>query len=119
MALLNFPLTSLEQRLAEGGHWSRREWAEARLAQRFDTRVPAEVNAATTRAYADAASYVAGYNIYTHHLLTADGRRLFPAGQRLLSHWNLRDEIKARYADPEGLPRQRMIAKVMDAIVQH
>lgn len=35
VALLNFPLTTLEQRLAEGENWSRREWAEARLAQRF------------------------------------------------------------------------------------
>jgi hypothetical protein len=118
VALLNFPLTTLEQRLKEGGSWSRRQWAEARLAQRFDTRVPAEVNAATARAYAEAGSYIAGYNIYTHHVLTADGRRLFPAGQRLLSHWNLRDEIKARYADPDGAPKQRLIAKVMDAIVQ-
>jgi hypothetical protein len=118
VALLNFPLTTLQQRLAEGGGWTRREWAEARLAQRFDTRVPAEVNAATAQAYAEAGSYIAAYNIYTHHVLTADGQRLFPAGQRLLSHWNLRDEIKARYADPDGAPKQRLIAKVMDAIVQ-
>ena len=118
VALLNFPLTTLDQRIKEGGRWSRRQWAEARLAQRFDTRVPAEVNAAVTQAYADAGAYIASYNIYTHHVLTADGKRLFPAGQRLLSHWNLRDEIKARYADPDGAPKQRLIAKVMDAIVQ-
>ena len=59
---------------------------------------------------ASAATYVSGYNIYMHHLLTPDGRRLFPAGLRLLSHWNLRDDLKARYADPEGLAMQRMIA---------
>ena len=51
-------------------------------------------------------------------MLAADGRRLFPAGQRLLSHWNLRDEIKARYADPDGLPRQRLLVRVMEAIVR-
>jgi hypothetical protein len=118
VALLNFPLTTLDQRLKEGGSWSRRQWAEARLAQRFDTRVPAEVNAGVAQAYAEAGAYIAGYNIYTHHVLTADGRRLFPAGQRLLSHWNLRDEIKARYADPDGAPKQRLIAQVMDAIVR-
>src|SRR4030095_3895177 len=33
--LLNFPLTTLEQKLAEGERWSRRQWAEARLTQRF------------------------------------------------------------------------------------
>jgi hypothetical protein len=118
VVLLNFPLTTLEQRLAEGPGWSRRRWAEARLAQRFSTRVPAAVNARLAQAYSEASAYVSRYNVYTHHLLTADGRRLFPAGQRLLSHWNLRDEIKARYGDPEGLPRQRLLARVMEAIVR-
>jgi len=118
VALLNFPLTTLEERLAQGGKWSRREWAEARLAGRFSARVPAEVNANLTRAFAEAGSYIAAYNVYMHHVLTADGRRLFPPGLRLLSHWNLRDEIKARYADPEGLPSQRLIAAVMDHIVR-
>jgi hypothetical protein len=118
VVLLNFPLTTLEQRLAEGGSWSRRRWAEARLAQRFSTRVPAAVNARLTQAYSEASTYVSAYNIYTHHLLTADGKRLFPAGQRLLSHWNLRDEIKARYADAQGLAKQRLLARVMEAIVR-
>jgi hypothetical protein len=37
---------------------------------------------------------------------------------RLLSHWNLRDEIKADYTDKEnGLARQRMIQQVMERIV--
>src|SRR6202030_4249905 len=39
--LLNFPLTTLDQRLKEGPTWSRRQWAEARLAQRFDKRITA------------------------------------------------------------------------------
>ena len=38
--LLNFPLTTLSQRLSEGTSWSRRQWAEARLAQRFSRRIP-------------------------------------------------------------------------------
>ena len=118
VALLNFPLTTLEERLARGGTWSRREWAEARLADRFATRVPANVNANLTRAAAEAGSYIAAYNIYMHHVLSAQGERLFPPGLRLLSHWNLRDEIRSRYADPEGLPRQRLIASVMEHIVR-
>ena len=37
---------------------------------------------------------------------------------RLLSHWNLRDEIKADYADAKtGLAKQRAIAQVMERIV--
>ena len=95
--LLNFPLTTLDQRLQEGETWNRRQWAEARLAERFSKRVPADVNLAIAQAGAEAESYISQYNIYMGHLLTNDGQRLFPPDMRLLSHWNLRDEIKADY----------------------
>ncbi len=115
--LLNFPLTTLEQRLREGESWSRRQWAEARLAARFSKRIPAEVSLAIGKATAEAEQYIAEYNIWMHHLVDAQGNRLFPPKLRLLSHWNLRDEIKANYADPKaGLPRQRLIQKVMERI---
>jgi hypothetical protein len=118
VALLNFPLTTLEQRMAEGMGWTRRQWAEARLAQQFQSRVPAEVNAKLAKAYSEADAYISDYNIYMHHLLAADGTRPFPPGLRLITHWNLRDDLKARYAEPDGLPKQRMIAKVMERIVR-
>ncbi|MDZ7292017.1 MAG: hypothetical protein ONB42_18970 [candidate division KSB1 bacterium] len=118
VVLLNFPLTTLEQRLTEGESWTRRQWAEVRLAQLFDKRIPAEVKQAVAEAGAAAEQYIAEYNIWMHHLLDDKGQRLFPAGMRLLSHWNLRDEIKAQYSNGrDGLPRQRMIQKVMEAIV--
>jgi hypothetical protein len=116
--LLNFPLTTLEERLREGEGWSRRQWAEARLTQLFSKRVPAEVRLAQARAISDAGQYIAQYNIWMHHLLAGDGRRLFPPKMRLLSHWNLRDEIRASYADAEnGLAKQRLIQRVMERIV--
>jgi hypothetical protein len=118
VVLLNFPLTTLEQRLTEGEMWSRRQWAETRLAQRFSKRIPAEVNLAIAQATAEAERYIAEYNIWMHHLLDAKGNRLFPPKLRLLSHWNLRDEIKADYSDPKtGLAKQRMIQQVMERIV--
>jgi hypothetical protein len=118
VVLLNFPLTTLEQRLAEGEKWSRRQWAETRLAEYFSKRVPAEVNLAIAKASAESGQYISEYNIWMHHLLDPQGRRLFPAQMRLLSHWNLRDEIKADYADKQnGLAKQRMIQKVMECIV--
>ena len=116
IALLNFPLTSLDQRL-KGENWSRRQWAEARLAQIFSRRVPAEVTAEITKASADASLYISEYNIWMHHLLDSKGSRLFPPKLRLLSHWNLRDELKSNYADQQGLEKQRMIQKVMERIV--
>ncbi|HWW60767.1 MAG TPA: hypothetical protein VN181_05305, partial [Thermoanaerobaculia bacterium] len=121
VVLLNFPLTTLEQRVTEGEKWSRRQWAEAYLALRFSKRIPSDVNLAVSKASADASQYVATYNIWMHHLLDDKGNRLFPSGMRLLEHWNLRDEIKANYSlDPKvGLPKQRMVQRVMERIVDH
>jgi hypothetical protein len=133
VALLNFPLTTLEERLTQGKSWSRRQWAEARLAQRFSKRVPAEVNAAIAQASADGDRYVSEYNIWMHHVVGEPsasssqisaktnaakfGVRLFPPKMRLLSHWNLRDQIKADYDVKDGLPRQRTMQQVMERIV--
>ncbi|HYI12995.1 MAG TPA: hypothetical protein VEK57_28370 [Thermoanaerobaculia bacterium] len=119
ITLLNFPMTTLEQRLTDGEKWSRREWAEAALGMTFSKRIPSEVNLEVGKASAEASQYVATYNVWMHHLLDEKGTRLFPAKMRLLEHWNLRDEIKANYSiDPKtGLPKQRMIQKVMERIV--
>jgi hypothetical protein len=116
--LLNFPLTTLDERLQQGARWSRLQWAEARLAQRFSKRIPAEVSLAIAQAAAEADQYVAAYNIWMGHLVDENGRRLFPEKMRLLSHWNLRDEIKSDYADrANGPAKQRMIQQAMERIV--
>ena len=115
--LLNFPLTSLDEKLRDGPGWTPRQWAETRLADRYRRRVPAAVQQEVAAAYSAADSYIASYNVWMHHLLDEQGGRPFPAGLRLITHWNLRDELKAQYSDPAGLPRQRMIAEVMERIV--
>jgi hypothetical protein len=118
VVLLNFPLTTLEERLKDGASWSRTQWAEARLAARFARRVPASVKLDIARANAEVDRYIAEYNVWMHHVMDGKGNRLFPAGMRLLSHWNLRDEIKANYDDrASGLARQRLIQSVMERIV--
>ena len=118
VVLLNFPLTTLDQRLTEGPNWSRRQWAEARLTQLFSKRIPADVNLEIANAGAESAKYIAEYNIWMHHVVNDKGERLFPAKMRLLSHWNLRDEIKSDYADTtNGLAKQRAIQQVMERIV--
>ncbi|MFO7325857.1 MAG: hypothetical protein DIU62_009090 [Pseudomonadota bacterium] len=118
VALLNFPLTSLEERAAQGAGWTRRQWAETNLAEIFRERVPASAARAVSEASAAAERYIAGYNLWMHHVTDARGRRLFPAGKRLLSHWNLRDEIRASYAaGRDGLARQRVIQRAMERIV--
>ena len=116
--LLNFPVTTLADRLRDGESWSRRQWAEARLADRFSKRIPAEVNQAISQAAAESAQYIAEYNVWMHHVTDAKGARLFPAKMRLLSHWNLRDQLKSDYGDPKaGLAKQRQMAQVMQRIV--
>ena len=117
VVLLNFPLTTLDEKLRDGPGWTPEQWAEVRMADRYARRVPADVSQQIATALADADSYISGYNVWMHHLLDADGRRLFPAGKRLITHWNLRDELKAQYAEKDGLARQRMIAQVMERIV--
>jgi hypothetical protein len=117
VVLLNFPLTTLEERARQGATWTRRQWAEARLAGRFSMRIPADVQQASSREVAAANLYIAEYNVWMHHLVDERGERLFPKGLRLISHWNLRDELKADYADPRGHEKQRTIVQVMERIV--
>lgn len=118
VALLNFPQTTLAQRITEGPSWSRDQWAEARLTGRFARRVPGTVQQKITTAQSAGERYINAYNIWMHHLLDESGQRPFPKGLRLISHWNLRDEIRADYAGPQGLQKQRLIAKVMERIVE-
>lgn len=116
--LLNFPKYSLEDLLRLGPAWTAHQWMQARLAGWFDSRIPPEVWQEESQAITTAGDYISNYNIYMHHLLTPDGKRPFPKGLRLLSHWNLRDELKALYAEKDGLARQKMIYALMGKIIR-
>ena len=116
---LNFPYYTLAEKEEKGSTWTREEWAMARLGDQFISRVPAELSQAVTTATGNAEMYIAEYNIYMGKLRTEDGRQLFPDDMVLLSHWNLRDELKADYADKEtGAEKQDMIYKVMERIIR-
>ena len=118
ITIMNFPHYSLEEKNAMGRSWSRLQWAMARMGDVFTTRVPAAVNAQLAQANADAENYIADYNIYMGNLRTEDGRQLWRDDKVLLSHWNLRDELKALYADKQGgQEKQEMIYCVMQRVV--
>ncbi len=117
VALLNFPVETRDKKVREGARWSRKTWSEIRLAESFADRIPADVKQRRTTAYVKAEEYVYGYNIYMHNVFSQEGKRLFPKGLRLISHWDLRDEIKARYADPKGLEHQAILYTIMERIV--
>jgi hypothetical protein len=115
---LNFPYYSLKEKEKFDATLSRREWAMVRLGDLFVSRVPAELEQAASKATADADIYIAEYNIEMGKLLTDSGKQLFPEKMVLLSHWNLRDEIKAGYGNREnGKEKQEMIYKVMERII--
>ncbi len=118
VALLNFPQPTLKEKLEKGKGYSRRQWAEARLTGRFVRRVPGDVQQQIAEAGAAADLYISQYNVWVHHVLSQKGERLFPKGKRLISHWNLRDELKSSYAEgAAGLEKQRTLIKVMERIV--
>ncbi|MDZ7725260.1 MAG: hypothetical protein U5R06_21200 [candidate division KSB1 bacterium] len=100
-----------------GRHWSRREWAKARLADEFLMRIPSHVAQERSRVYVQVDNYIANYNIHMHHLLDENNKRLFPDGLSLITHWGLRDELKGQYKNPDGFKRQKMIQKVMQRII--
>ena len=117
ITIMNFPHYTLEEKNTLGKNWTRQEWAYARMGDIFTTRIPAEVNTKMAQANANAENYIADYNIYMGNLRTEDERQLWPQETVLLSHWNLRDELKAQYGKEDGQEKQEMIYQVMQRIV--
>ena len=118
LTTLNFPHYSLAEKDSLGREWSREQWAYARMGDMFTERVGAKVNQNRALAESKAENYIASYNIMMGSLLTEDSRRLFPEDMCLLSHWNLRDELKACYAlGEQGVEKQEMIFTVMQRII--
>jgi hypothetical protein len=115
---LNFPYYPTEEKNELGAGWTPLEWGYSRLGDVFSSRVPSELNLQAGKVSAEGDAYIADYNIYMGYLLNKDGQKLFPQDMVLLSHWNLRDEIKANYANKEvGLEKQGIIYQVMQRIV--
>lgn len=115
---LNFPFYTLEEKNANAKTWTRLEWAYARLGDVFNSRIPANIkqNASTVSTESD--MYISDYNIYAGMLVNDNEEKLFPEDMILLSHWNLRDEIKANYnKGDDGLAKQDMIYTVMQRII--
>ncbi len=118
ITILNFPNFTLEEKNRLGNKWTRQEWAYARLGDMFTSRIPARLVKESGQANADAENYIASYNIMMGHLLDENGQRLFPDDMVLLSHWNLRDEIKSNYNNrTDANKKQEMIYRVLEHII--
>ena len=124
ICVLNFPSFTLEEKNTLGQGWTRQEWAYARMGEVFNTRIPGSVYAHSAQAMSEAENYIAGYNIMMHCLRNEQGEQLWQEPMALLSHWNLRDELKSNYAvgdeamRREGKEKQEMIYQVMLRIIR-
>lgn len=119
ICVLNFPHYTLEEKNTLGKEWTRQEWAYARLGDVFNSRMPGNVVANYSQALSEAENYIAGYNIMMHCLRNEQGEQLWTEPMALLSHWNLRDELKSNYADvPNAREKQEMIYQVMLRIIR-
>ncbi|MCC8145760.1 MAG: hypothetical protein LIO93_04825 [Bacteroidales bacterium] len=113
---LNYPKTTLNEKEELGQN--RLHLAYARLGDFFTSRVPAEIMQNYSEIGNKVELYANNYNIYAGHLLNQKGEKIFPEDMILLSHWNLRDEIKANYNKGDlGLDKQNTIYKVMQRII--
>jgi len=116
---LNFPFYSLEEKNGLGKNWTDKDWAYARLGDVFVYRIPAVLQQKASEVTTSADIYISEYNIYMGKLIDNEGKQLFPEDMVLLSHWNLRDELKSNYANPEnGLEKQKIIYEVMKRIIK-
>lgn len=115
--ILNFPFYTLKEKNEHAPNWTRKQWAYARMGDIFTSRVPADILQNIAEVLAAADNYIANYNIYVGYLVDDQGKTYFDKDKKLITHWNLRDELKAQYANPDGLIRQKMIYEVMNRIV--
>lgn len=118
ITVLNFPNYTLEEKKTSGISWTRLEWAYARLGDVFTSRVPSSVKQGIETAFTQADTYISSYNIFMNNVIDEKFESLFPPGMKLITHWNLRDELKSRYADKtNGFKAQKQIFAVMKRII--
>ncbi len=116
--IINFPAYSLAEKQQLAQQWSRLQWGYARLGDLFTSRIPAEVQQQLSNANTASEAYISEYNIIASCLRNEANEQLFTSSRKLISHWDLRDEIKARYAgNMRDFERQEMIYAAMKRIV--
>ena len=117
VTILNFPFYSLKEKMELGPKWSRKQWAFARLGDMYTSRVPAQVLQKFSEATTSADMYISDYNIYMGNIVGDNHQSLFPSDMKLISHWGLRDELKANYQGADGLTKQKTIYQIMLRII--
>ncbi|NPD47703.1 hypothetical protein [Lentimicrobium sp. S6] len=114
---LNFPELSLDEKNDLGKDWDSLDWAYARIGDVFTSRIPASLLQARSNAATTSDAYISEYNIFMGHVIGKDGKKHFPEDMKLITHWNLRDELKSNYSTENGQYKQEMIYLVMKRII--
>lgn len=118
ICVLNFPAYTLDEKNTLGQQWTRLEWAYARMGEVFNIRIPGSVYAHSSQAMTQAENYISTYNVMMHRIRNEQGQALWNEPMALLSHWNLRDELKSNYANvPNAREKQEMIFQIMLRII--
>lgn len=115
--LLNYKFYTLAEKTTLGYNWSREQWAYARLGDLSTSRIPGKLLMNESDVNTRADSYISDYNIYMGSLVNNQGEKLFPSDMKLITHWGIRDELKANYNTDKGLEKQQMIYNVMKHII--
>jgi hypothetical protein len=117
---LNFPYFTLDEKENNGEKWNDTEWGYVRLGDYFYSRVPANLKQNIAVAVGNADNYIANYNIPMWLIKNGANHNFWGYGTKLISHWGLRDELKAAYADANtetGFIKQALIYSIMKAII--
>lgn len=117
IGLLNFARPTLEAMLDGGGSWDLDRWAAARIAQAFGARIPQELSQRARTIGHACSQWVSHFHIPVGTLVDSTSSRWYPEDRALLTHWLVREEIKAQYNSPTGVTRQRALASVMSRAI--
>lgn len=116
--LLNYPIYTLSEKNTLGKNWTEKEWAQARLADGYNHRIPAEVSQQLMQVHTRAENYTSQYNICMDKIIVDGKEHIFPDGLKLISHWGLRDYLKNMYKEPDGDFKQKIIYQIFNRIIK-
>lgn len=114
---LNFPFYSLAEKNELGKTWTRKQWAYARVGDMFTANIPAQLLLNISESLTSTDNYISNYNIMMGYLVDDKMQTSFPEDMKLITHWNLRDELKSQYSKEDGLGKQKIIFEVMNRII--
>ena len=119
VVILNFPHFTLKEKQRNGHRWSDLEWGFVRLGDVFTSRVPSSVEQRIANVSAAANAYIDNFNINMKQVGSYHNEFFWYSSLPLISHWGLRDELKAAYADPtHGSDKQEVLYDVMKRVIK-